>query len=318
MKITRRCLQDARFLKYESFSLVGTEQKYFRTTDRLGDPVGAFRELDGGQKQPSLLRGSSKGVRRKREFTPNEQKDAVYWEKRHKNNEAARRSREKRRFNDFAMESQVVALQEENLRLHLELLNLKAQFGPINLEANTQQKQQIQDIQVRSLLHTQNGCWLAAQPAFPMDLQSVDLMSKEIILPHELLRSDPKAVPLFPQYDLNTWPAKYYNESTFFPTYHNNHVRHAPVLRDSQLPKGLLRPDEAGKDDPLNPSEDGSEQLLTNPQSFQIRDTSSNPPCVTQSCSALPHKLRIKSKSFHLGLSTDTVKSIRTGSGIGK
>uniref|UniRef100_A0A8C3BNA6 BZIP domain-containing protein n=1 Tax=Cairina moschata TaxID=8855 RepID=A0A8C3BNA6_CAIMO len=69
----------------------------------------------------SKVRGPS---RRKREFMPDEKKDNMYWEKRRKNNEAAKRSREKRRLNDFAMESQLAALSEENAILRTELLSL--------------------------------------------------------------------------------------------------------------------------------------------------------------------------------------------------
>ncbi|MEQ2161973.1 hypothetical protein GOODEAATRI_015138 [Goodea atripinnis] len=70
-----------------------------------------------------------KGPRRKREFIPEEKKDALYWEKRRKNNEAAKRSREKRRLNDYALETHFMALKEENARLSAELTAIKFQFG---------------------------------------------------------------------------------------------------------------------------------------------------------------------------------------------
>lgn len=68
-------------------------------------------------------------VRRKREFIPNEKKDEGYWDKRKKNNEAAKRSREKRRANDMVLERRVLGLLEENARLRAELLALKFRFG---------------------------------------------------------------------------------------------------------------------------------------------------------------------------------------------
>lgn len=71
----------------------------------------------------------SPSVRRKREFIPNEKKDDGYWDKRKKNNEAAKRSREKRRVNDMVLENRVLALLEENARLRAELLALKFRFG---------------------------------------------------------------------------------------------------------------------------------------------------------------------------------------------
>ena len=47
--------------------------------------------------------GMSSSSRRMREFIPESKKDNEYWMKRQKNNEAAKRSREKRRANDAVM-----------------------------------------------------------------------------------------------------------------------------------------------------------------------------------------------------------------------
>ncbi|XP_037830208.1 NFIL3 like protein [Kryptolebias marmoratus] len=67
----------------------------------------------------------SPAKRRKREMIPAEKKDAAYWDKRRKNNEAAKRSREKRRFKDLLLEGQLVALSEENAQLRAQMLNLQ-------------------------------------------------------------------------------------------------------------------------------------------------------------------------------------------------
>ncbi|KAK2916806.1 hypothetical protein Q8A67_001180 [Cirrhinus molitorella] len=75
-------------------------------------------------------------ARRKREFIPHEKKDDGYWDKRKKNNEAAKRSREKRRVNDMVLENRVLALLEENARLRAELLALKFRFGLIKDPSN--------------------------------------------------------------------------------------------------------------------------------------------------------------------------------------
>uniref|UniRef100_A0A8C7H618 Si:dkey-172o19.2 n=1 Tax=Oncorhynchus kisutch TaxID=8019 RepID=A0A8C7H618_ONCKI len=64
-------------------------------------------------------------TRRKREMTPNDKKDACYWDKRRKNNEAAKRSREKRRVNDLILEGHLLALSEENARLRAKVFNLQ-------------------------------------------------------------------------------------------------------------------------------------------------------------------------------------------------
>lgn len=79
----------------------------------------------------------SSSSRRKREFIPLDKKDEGYWDKRRKNNEAAKRSREKRRVNDMVLESRVLALLEENARLRAELLALKFRFGLVKDPSNT-------------------------------------------------------------------------------------------------------------------------------------------------------------------------------------
>ncbi|XP_057673364.1 uncharacterized protein LOC130904545 [Corythoichthys intestinalis] len=82
--------------------------------------------------------------RRKREFISDEKKDASYWEKRRKNNEAAKRSREKRRLNDMVLENRVIALNNENVKLKSELLQLKLRFGLISTASYIEKTQQIE------------------------------------------------------------------------------------------------------------------------------------------------------------------------------
>lgn len=64
-------------------------------------------------------------ARRKREMTPLERKDEVYWNKRKKNNDAAKRSREKRRLKDLMLEGRLLALSHENAQLRAQLLHLR-------------------------------------------------------------------------------------------------------------------------------------------------------------------------------------------------
>lgn len=68
-------------------------------------------------------------ARRMRQMTPEEKKDASYWDKRRKNNEAAKRSRERRRLSNFMLEGQLLALSEENTKLRAEMLWLQCRFG---------------------------------------------------------------------------------------------------------------------------------------------------------------------------------------------
>ncbi|KAM6218281.1 NFIL3 like protein [Rhynchocyon petersi] len=91
--------------------------------------LGLHDVPQGHNKTLRGARGRAPAVRRQREFMPEEKKDTIYWEKRRKNNEAAKRSREKRRLNDAAIESKLAALQEENALLRAELRALKLRFG---------------------------------------------------------------------------------------------------------------------------------------------------------------------------------------------
>ncbi|XP_066491681.1 NFIL3 like protein [Tiliqua scincoides] len=266
------------------------------------EPAGAFGELTIRCNNKAILPCSASGpLRRKREFTPEEKKDTVYWEKRLKNNEAARRSRERRRFNDFAMESQVIALREENLRLRVELLDLKTRFGLINLDAHTPCIQDIRNVKVHSLL--QDGCWFTAPHSTPLTQESTDFMYKGITS-RELLNQDPKDIPSVKHYDVSSWGAKSHSESTFTstfsPTYLNYHLLqnysyHFPVPENSHLPPVLPNKAEMGKEDPQITSDEDVQQVIKIP-SHRLIDTSENPQVVQ---TALPHKLRIKTKNFN-------------------
>ncbi|XP_073510394.1 uncharacterized protein [Phyllobates terribilis] len=100
----------------------------------MESPLSNFSSMDDEQHPRGRASGNQMGPgsgRRKREFISDEKKDASYWEKRRKNNEAAKRSREKRRFHDLVLEGRVAALDEENGRLRSELLQLKLRYGLI-------------------------------------------------------------------------------------------------------------------------------------------------------------------------------------------
>ncbi|KAL6455781.1 hypothetical protein MHYP_G00356320 [Metynnis hypsauchen] len=101
-------------------------------------------QTNNSSRQGRLIKPKSNAnCRRKREFIAEEKKDASYWEKRRKNNEAAKRSREKRRLNDMVLENRVIALNEENIRLKTELLQLKLRFGLISTASYMEKTQQI-------------------------------------------------------------------------------------------------------------------------------------------------------------------------------
>ncbi|XP_026180245.1 nuclear factor, interleukin 3 regulated, member 2 [Mastacembelus armatus] len=120
-----------------------------------GNNLNCHETFSGYEESLPLIQGSPARIgrlikpkpnmtcRRKREFISDEKKDASYWEKRRKNNEAAKRSREKRRLNDMVLENRVIALNDENVRLKTELLQLKLRFGLISTASYIEKSQQI-------------------------------------------------------------------------------------------------------------------------------------------------------------------------------
>ncbi|XP_026195663.1 nuclear factor interleukin-3-regulated protein [Anabas testudineus] len=111
--------------------------------------------------------------RRKREFIPDEKKDTIYWERRRKNNEAAKRSREKRRINDIVLENKLMALGEENASLKAELLSLKLKFGLVSSTAYAQEAQKLSTTNIYQEFVPSN----ADQGSFSRDLKSLHLRS---------------------------------------------------------------------------------------------------------------------------------------------
>lgn len=111
------------------------------------EPILDYNNLSSPKHNPRPVRivksKPNMTCRRKREFISDENKDASYWEKRRKNNEAAKRSREKRRLNDMVLENRVIALNDENVRLKTELLQLKLRFGLISAASYMEKSQQI-------------------------------------------------------------------------------------------------------------------------------------------------------------------------------
>ncbi|XP_050531178.1 nuclear factor interleukin-3-regulated protein isoform X2 [Daktulosphaira vitifoliae] len=100
------------------------------------DSVSPGPESPGGESYPPgydlashLQRKEFFAQRKQREFIPDNKKDESYWDRRRRNNEAAKRSREKRRFNDMILEQRVVELSKENHVLKAQLTAIKDKFG---------------------------------------------------------------------------------------------------------------------------------------------------------------------------------------------
>lgn len=67
--------------------------------------------------------------RKQREFIPEAKKDDCYWDRRRRNNEAAKRSREKRRLNDMLLETRVIELAKDNHILKCQLNAVFEKYG---------------------------------------------------------------------------------------------------------------------------------------------------------------------------------------------
>ncbi|XP_051522860.1 thyrotroph embryonic factor-like [Myxocyprinus asiaticus] len=65
----------------------------------------------------------------KKIFVPDEQKDEKYWQRRNKNNIAAKRSREARRLKENQITVRAAFLERENTALRLEVAELRKDFG---------------------------------------------------------------------------------------------------------------------------------------------------------------------------------------------
>ena len=78
---------------------------------------------------PASLQCDMFSQRKQREFIPDNKKDESYWDRRRRNNEAAKRSREKRRLTDMVLESRVFELTKENHLMRAQLAAIRDKFG---------------------------------------------------------------------------------------------------------------------------------------------------------------------------------------------
>lgn len=115
--------------------------------------------------------------RKQREFIPDAKKDESYWDRRRRNNEAAKRSREKRRFNDMVLEQRVIELTKENHILKAQLDAIKDKYNICGenlvsvdqIMATLPTSEQVLSITKRPKLnHTPGGSQTCVSPALSM------------------------------------------------------------------------------------------------------------------------------------------------------
>ncbi|XP_055566053.1 NFIL3 like protein isoform X1 [Falco biarmicus] len=286
----------------------------FTTMENFMAPLSTVSELALQQSKAKFLHGKVSGPpRRKREFMPDEKKDNMYWEKRRKNNEAAKRSREKRRLNDFAMESQLAALSEENAILRTELLSLKLRFGLISPDTSIYPGHSLQDfLGVYFRGHREASPLLEAEPFVgescfftktfvPKVLEPADSSCKTFGPSRNILGCDSKPAAI------DTPGLQQPKRSTVCSPFLNYHCPDKYAFHLQEMEPGSAcflcpspSPAEVSKESSTTVSDEDDEQ--------QVPKTSSLPPCSLlcpsedhlkgRSSAALPHKLRIKTKAL--------------------
>lgn len=275
--------------------------------DNLAAPLGAAAEPAFRHGKAGPLHGRPSGPsRRKREFMPDDKKDNTYWEKRRKNNEAAKRSREKRRLNDFAMESQLAALSEENAVLRTELLSLKLRFGLVGPDAGAYQD--LLGVYFRGhraaspLLEAEpfagESCFFPAKSFVPKVLEPADFPCETFGPPRNILGCDTPVLQQPRRLDAA------FRSTVCSPSlgYHcpYKHAFHLPLSGSACFVCPSPCPAEVSKESTATGSDEDDEQQV--PITSPLRPCSL--PCPSEehpkgrSCAALPHKLRIKSKAL--------------------
>lgn len=83
---------------------------------------------------------NSKSKKKKREQLPDTMKTPSYWERRRKNNEAAKRSRDARRAKEDQIAIRAAILEQENMRLRIELQALKEETAQLRAKIYEQKK----------------------------------------------------------------------------------------------------------------------------------------------------------------------------------
>lgn len=254
--------------------------------------------------------------RRKREFIPDEKKDTLYWERRRKNNEAAKRSREKRRINDIVLENKLIALGEENASLKAELLSLKLKFGLVSSTVYAQEAQKLSSSTTTNLYH-EFVPPSADQGSFSRELESLHLRSSCISVikhsPHKPETCPPTqgSYSICRSAEVKQEPA----ENSSYALERNSpyelyvtspfsgvcaqpasfvHISRSSSNSSRCSDDGAVSKSSDGEDEQQVPK--GLIQSVADPKSVIV----SSHKVPDASCSALPHKLRIKARTLQI------------------
>ncbi|XP_072310132.1 nuclear factor interleukin-3-regulated protein [Eucyclogobius newberryi] len=272
-----------------------------------------------GHKLPALPFKPKTNCRRKREFIPEGKKDNLYWERRRKNNEAAKRSREKRRINDLVLENKLLALGEENASLKAELLSLKLKFGLLSSTAYTQDVQKLANATSTNLYQefvtqcsSQSSSGRDTEPHIRSSCISVIKHSPHSLLPErtEASAAAQDNLDICRASGVKQEPAGSYTQERsspydMFRTYMTSPLNVNYPQATSFVQMTRLSSDSPGssEDGAVTKSSDCEDEQQV-PKGLRADSTSvivsTHKVPDANSASALPHKLRIKSKTIQI------------------
>ncbi|XP_028273618.1 nuclear factor interleukin-3-regulated protein [Parambassis ranga] len=279
---------------------------------------GANRDLLGHKISTVPFKAKST-CRRKREFIPEEKKDNLYWERRRKNNEAAKRSREKRRINDMVLENKLMALGEENTSLKAELLSLKLKFGLVSSAVYAQEVQKLSSSSTVSLFE-EFVPPSASQGSTSRDLEPVHMRSSCISVikhsPHmpETCSATQGSFTICRTAEVKQEPAENgsYAQERSSPYELYKHCMANPLTGVYSQPASFMQITRSSSNSPRS-SEDGAVSKSSDGEDEQqvpkgLMPSVADPRSVIVSThkvpdvisSALPHKLRIKSRTIQI------------------
>ena len=119
-----------------------SQEKYAEFRDKMMKNIETTR-VKGGRQRGDFKDDSESNV--SLDMTPQHHstptrdgKDAAYWERRRKNNEAAKRSRDARRQKENEIAVRASFLEQENIQLKMELVQLRTELGAMRDQVNRQ------------------------------------------------------------------------------------------------------------------------------------------------------------------------------------
>ncbi|XP_068202194.1 nuclear factor interleukin-3-regulated protein-like [Palaemon carinicauda] len=244
--------------------------------------------------------------RKQREFIPDSKKDESYWDRRRRNNEAAKRSREKRRFNDMILEQRVIELSKENHIMKAQLNAIKEKYGIMG--ENLINVDQV----IANMPQTDQIIALNKRTKFNSNIMNVGSSSPLALLSPDGSMTSPTPTPTFHNNDNPESPQDY----SHYGNTHDDHDSHFdnteqyPPSSSSDLYYRSsainLSTHTSNSHSPLSPATSQMEYSPASDPEICRRSP------VGEAGSSLPHKLRHKS---HLG-DKDAAQSLLALQGI--